>query len=259
MLIDLNGTLHVENEAIPGSIEALRRLRSQLNASVRFVTNTTKESRHKLVQRLVALGFDNLVPEADIFTSLLACRKIVESRNLRPLLLLDDAALSEFDGCCTEDPNCVIVGLAPNKFDFHHLNAVYRMLSNDSSMPLIAIHKARYFKQKDGLSLGPGCFITGLEYSLGRAAEVVGKPEREFFMTAVKDMNLYDEIDKCWMIGDDIRDDIISAISMGMHGILVQTGKYRSGDEHLIDPEMKDRFHLAKDFSDAIDIIMRKN
>lgn len=51
--------------------------------------------------------------------------------------------------------------------------------------PLIAIHKARYYKRKDGLALGPGPFVTGLEYASDCKATVVGKPEKTFF-TQVK-------------------------------------------------------------------------
>lgn len=51
--------------------------------------------------------------------------------------------------------------------------------------PLIAIHKARYYKRKDGLALGPGPFVTGLEYAADCKATVVGKPEKTFF-TQVK-------------------------------------------------------------------------
>lgn len=51
--------------------------------------------------------------------------------------------------------------------------------------PLIAIHKARYYKRKDGLALGPGPFVTGLEYATDCKATVVGKPEKTFF-TQVK-------------------------------------------------------------------------
>lgn len=33
-----------------------------------------------------------------------------------------------------------------------------------------------------------GCFVTGLEYSTGKSAVVVGKPEKEFFHSAVEHM-----------------------------------------------------------------------
>lgn len=66
--------------------------------------------------------------------------------------------------------------------------------------PLIAIHKARYYKRKDGLALGPGPFVTGLEYSTDTQATVVGKPEKTFFLEALRDLNCGPE--DAVMIGD---------------------------------------------------------
>lgn len=62
-------------------------------------------------------------------------------------------------------PNAVVIGLAPSKFNFTSLNEAFRLLLDGAK--LIAIHKGRYFKQKDGLSLGPGPFIEALEYAAG--------------------------------------------------------------------------------------------
>lgn len=64
--------------------------------------------------------------------------------------------------------------------------------------PLIAIHKGRYYKRSDGLTLGPGAFIAGLEYSANVKAEVVGKPTAEFFKTALGDIPSEEAV----MIGD---------------------------------------------------------
>lgn len=36
----------------------------------------------------------------------------------RPLLLMEDAAMEEFDGMDTKNPNAVVVGLAPSKFRY---------------------------------------------------------------------------------------------------------------------------------------------
>ena len=43
LLIDLSGTIHVENEVIPGAVEAVKKLRDA-NVPLKFVTNTTKVS-----------------------------------------------------------------------------------------------------------------------------------------------------------------------------------------------------------------------
>lgn len=65
---------------------------------------------------------------------------------------------------------------------------------------LIAIHEGRYYKRPDGLALGPGAFIKGLEYSSNVKAEVVGKPTTEFFKAALGDVDPGQAI----MIGDVI-------------------------------------------------------
>lgn len=66
--------------------------------------------------------------------------------------------------------------------------------------PLIAIHKAKYFKRQDGLALGPGAFVVGLEYATGVRAMVVGKPEKTFYQEALKTMSCTSE--EAVMIGD---------------------------------------------------------
>ena len=41
LLVDLSGTIHVENEIIPGAVEAVKKLRDA-KVPLKFVTNTTK-------------------------------------------------------------------------------------------------------------------------------------------------------------------------------------------------------------------------
>ncbi|XP_068190298.1 haloacid dehalogenase-like hydrolase domain-containing protein 2 isoform X2 [Antennarius striatus] len=247
VLIDLSGTLHIEDTAVPGAQEALDRLR-QASVAVKFVTNTTKESKKKLMERLQRLNFT--LQEKEIFTSLSAARSLLEQKRHRPLLLVDDRALEDFTGIDTAEPNAVVVGLAPDHFNYQTLNKAFRMILDGA--PLIAIHKARYFKQKDGLALGPGPFVTGLEFATDCKATIVGKPEKTFFVQALSDLGC--SPDEAVMIGDDARDDVGGAQNAGMLGILVRTGKYREGDENKINPPP----HLTCDsFPDAVEHILK--
>ncbi|XP_020780528.1 haloacid dehalogenase-like hydrolase domain-containing protein 2 [Boleophthalmus pectinirostris] len=247
VLIDLSGTLHIEDTAVPGAQEALSRLR-QAPVAIKFVTNTTKESKRNLLERLQRLNFD--VQEKEIFTSLTAARSLLEQRQHRPLLLVEDSALEDFTGIDTSDPNAVVIGLAPDHFHYETMNKAFRMILDGA--PLIAIHKARYYKRKDGLALGPGPFVTGLEYATDCKATVVGKPEKTFFTQALSDLGC--SACEAVMIGDDARDDIGGAQNAGMLGILVKTGKYRGGDEHKISPPP----HLTCDsFPEAVEHILK--
>jgi len=123
VLVDLSGTIHVENTVIPGSIEALKRLR-ETGVPLRFVTNTTKESKETLLRRLTGIGFD--IKAEEVFTSLTAARRYVDQRNLRPMLLLQQDAIKDFKGVDVNNPNAVVVGLAPDCFDYEFLNKAFR-------------------------------------------------------------------------------------------------------------------------------------
>ncbi|EZA52288.1 haloacid dehalogenase-like hydrolase domain-containing protein 2 [Ooceraea biroi] len=228
VLIDLSGTLHIDNTIIPGAVQALNRLRNA-HLSIKFVTNTTKESSNYLYERLTKLGFD--LRKEEIFSSLAAARKLIITRQLKPMLLIDPAAMDDFQDLVTDEtPNAVVVGLAPSKFNYDELNKAFRLLLDGAS--LIAIHEGRYYKRPDGLALGPGAFIKGLEYSSNTKAEVVGKPTMGFFQAALGGTDPVQAV----MIGDDVKDDVAGAQAAGIKAILVQTGKYRTGDESTINP-----------------------
>nr|CAD7458226.1 unnamed protein product [Timema tahoe] len=228
-------------------IMVLYRLR-QSNIPIKFVTNTTKESRRCLHERLVQMGFD--IEPQEIWTSLWAARDLVTARNLRPLLMLDDSAMEDFVGLSGREGeyDSVVVGLAPEKFNYSELNKAFRVLLG--GVPLIAIHESRYFKQTDGLVLGPGPFVKGLEYAAGCKAEVLGKPNPAFFKSALGDIDPSEAV----MIGDDVAIDIQGAMILGMKGILLQTGKYRPGDENKIVPAPT---IVCTDFSQAVDILLK--
>ncbi|XP_040277058.1 haloacid dehalogenase-like hydrolase domain-containing protein 2 [Bufo bufo] len=247
VLVDLSGTLHIEDTAIPGAQEALKRLRNA-PVTIRFVTNTTKECKQTLLERLRRLQFD--ISEDEIFTSLTAARNLLEQKNVRPMLMVDNGALPDFEGIATDSPNAVLIGLAPEHFNYQSMNQAFRLALDGA--PIIAIHKARYYKKKDGLALGPGPFVTALEYATDTKATVVGKPEKTFFLEALRSTGCCPE--EAVMIGDDSRDDIGGAQDTGILGILVKTGKYRVGDEAKINPAP----HLTCDsFPQAVDHILK--
>ncbi|KAF8937888.1 Haloacid dehalogenase-like hydrolase domain-containing protein 2 [Dissophora ornata] len=250
VLIDVSGTVHVGDKVIPGAASALDRLRAS-GIPFRFCTNTTKSSGDSLASHLRELGLN--VNRDEIFTSLSACRQLVQSRGLRPLLILEPDAQLEFEGVQHSEPHdSVVVGLSPSNFHYDMLNKAFRLLvdSKSSSRPatLIAVHKAKYFADKDEgeLSLGPGGFVEALEYASGVKAHVVGKPQKAFFELAIQNMGLELSADQkqtpseelgiasgIVMIGDDVEQDLGGgAAELGLIRYLVQTGKYRAKDEN---------------------------
>lgn len=248
VLIDISGTIYVGDEAIPGAISACRELfKYKDQIKVLFLTNTSMVSSDTLLNQLRGMGFDeSCIPHQDfIVTSISSTRQYLMDNGLRPYCLVeDDLIKTDLKGMDMEDPNCVLVGLAPSKFDYRRLNDAFRLLNRlkeesayaqpDTEIPnLIAIHCAKYYRDEDrNLSLGPGGFVSLLEQTVGTKAHVVGKPSRAFYDAAVSSLGV--ESCNCVMIGDDAVGDIKGALEAGLGAaILVKTGKYNHGDEHV--------------------------
>lgn len=228
---------------------------------VRFVTNTTKDSQQTLHNRLTkTIGFH--IEQSEIYSSLSAAVDYVKSHKLNPFYLLSDDAVTDFPKSVDNKYDSVVVGLAPERFNYENLTSAFNILRSHPN--LIAIHEGRYYKREDGLALGPGCFTRGLEYSTGVKAVVVGKPNEHFFRAAIPAGCIAEE---CVMIGDvsealhkksllinhlfqDINDDIEGSMRIGMKGVLVKTGKYLPTVS--IDPAPT---VVLENFSEAVDWI----
>lgn len=102
------------------------------DVTLRFVTNTTKESKDTLLARLTRIGFTS-IKKNDMFTSLSAAVEYVRSNRLQPFYLLTDDAKKDFidgdhDHCDTAKgmENSVVVGLAPEQFNYENMNHAFR-------------------------------------------------------------------------------------------------------------------------------------
>jgi ribonucleotide monophosphatase NagD (HAD superfamily) len=69
-----------------------------------------------------------------------------------------------------------------------------------------------------------GAITAALEYISDKKAEVFGKPSNLLFNTIKDKFNV--SLNEIMIIGDDIEFDVILPIKLGVHGILVKTGKY---------------------------------
>ncbi|KAF9560037.1 HAD-like protein [Agrocybe pediades] len=219
-----------------------------------------------------------------VWTSIGAVSKLIEEFGLkRPFLLLSDSARQEvLQGSTAQGDlqegktqyDSVVVGLAPSVFDYSHLNTAFRVLkrelpesahpSNNSAtpkleIPLIATHKAKYIQTEDGLSLGPGPFVTALENASGITARVVGKPTKDFFEMVINDFTdgeMPTPDGKIVVIGDDVEADLGGgAVELGLWRVLVKTGKYRAGDESregVIPPD-----EVFETFADFVEILCK--
>ncbi|CAD7692521.1 unnamed protein product [Nyctereutes procyonoides] len=115
-------------------------------------------------------------------------------------MLLSDHHRHQTGEIRTSDPNAVVIGLAPEHFDYQILNWVSWLLPD--GVPLIIIYKAKYCKRREGLA-------PGLAYT---EATVVGKPEKMSFVEALQG-------------AEDYRDDVGGAQNVGTLGVLKNTNQ----------------------------------
>lgn len=228
VLLDLSGVLYVGDSALPGAVEALHRLRG-FGLPLRFVTNTTRQPRMRVAQKLKAMGFS--IDENEIFTPTRAALDYLQENRLRPHLLVHPELRAEFAGLDSHAPNAVVLGDAAGDFNYDSLNAAFRLLMQGAQ--LLALGDNRYFLEPDGLSLDIGPFKAALEYAADVRARVLGKPDSAFFHQATAALGCAPA--ETLMIGDDAAADVNGALRAGLQALLVRTGKYRDGDEDRIE------------------------
>jgi len=227
-LIDLDGVLYMGKNPIPGVRECLERM-EELGYNYRFVSNSTRRCRDSVAERLKDLGYN--IPSQHIYTPpLAAIERMKRSGKNRCFLLTTGDVHRDFEDAgiriCEEDVDFVVIGDAGNSFTFDRLNQAMRLVLDGAE--ILALEKDRYWMQPQGLVLSTGPFVAALEYATGKKAELMGKPSQQFFQLALSDLGI--SAQDAAMIGDDILTDVRGAQEIGMHGILVKTGKYRAED-----------------------------
>jgi len=225
VLLDIDGVLHVGDDAIPGAAEVLDGLREG-GTPFRLVTNTTSRSRRGVVERLRDIGLD--VCEEDVLTpAALAVAHCRAAGHERVALLVADALREDLAGLHEpadgEPVDAVIVGDLGEGFTYDRLNGAFRRLMDGAE--LVALQRNRYWQREDGLTLDAGGFVVALEYASDTEATVVGKPSAAFFAAALAEVGA--DAARAVMVGDDVEGDVGGAQDAGLAGVLVRTGKYR--------------------------------
>ncbi len=229
LLVDLSGTICIDDQPVPGAIEALERIRNA-GIPVGFVTNTTSKPRSAIIKKLAEMQLK--VDESEIFTATVAADRHLKSAGYRKCnFLLKDDVLEDITGCeySEEDPEAVVVGDLGEAFTFGRLNRAFNNLVDGAK--LYALAQNRYFEKEGVLQIDVGGFVAALEYSADTKADLIGKPAASFFKAAAGAIGINPE--NVAMVGDDIEADCQGGMDAGMKGILVKTGKYR--------PELADK------------------
>lgn len=241
VLLDLDGTLYLGDQAIPGAASAVATLRQQ-GLQLRFLTNTTTKSQAELVAHMRAMEFvlesHELISAPVAATLELQTLQQERGRPLRIWPVVADGIKKDFIEFEHDEthPDFVVLGDIGDRWDLALINRLFNAVHGGAE--LIALHKNRFWQTTEGLKADIGFFVSGLEYVCSKTARVMGKPNRDFFQRVLNSAGV--SASQTLMVGDDVDSDVRGAQLLGMNGCLVRTGKFRQAyfDASLVAPEL---------------------
>ena len=225
-IFDLDGTIYVDDELIPGADETIARLRAE-GARVAFVTNHPLHPATDYAERLTRLGIPT--DPAEIVTSVDALvRYLHQTHPGATVLPISEAEVRrrlEADGFeVTDDPHAadVVVVSFDRTFDYAKLLAGYRAVRERGAV-IVATNPDPFCPTRDGGLPDCAAMLAALEAcSGGRAEAVVGKPSRHMVAAVLDRLDVAPEATA--VVGDRPATDVAMGQSIGATGILVLSG-----------------------------------
>ena len=225
-IFDLDGTIYVDDELIPGADETIARLRAD-GARVAFVTNNPLHPASDYAERLTRLGIP-VAPE-EIVTSIDALIRYLDQSHRGEVVL----PIAEREVCrrlktagytLSDDPQLtdVVVVSFDRTFDYAKLLAGYRAV-RERDAAIVATNPDPFCPTRDGGLPDCAAMLAALEACTGARAEaVVGKPSRHMVAAVLERLDVAPEATA--VVGDRPATDVAMAQSIGASGILVLSG-----------------------------------
>jgi len=221
-LMDMDGVLVHEEQAIPGADRFLARL-NELGRPYMLLTNNSIYTARDLAARLRLSGLD--VSETAIWTSALATARFLERQ--RPggsAYVVGEAgvttALYEAGYTLTErDPDYVILG-ETRSYSFERITRAIRLIVEGARF--IATNPDPTGPSPQGPLPATGSVAALISRATGVAPYFVGKPNPLMMRSALNALDAHSE--STAMIGDRMDTDIVAGLEAGMETVLVLTG-----------------------------------
>src|SRR6185437_10353068 len=249
-LMDMDGVLVHEAEALPGAAEFLAALRER-ELPFLLLTNNSIYTRRDLAARLRTSGLD--VPEESIWNSASATARFLETQ--RPggtAFVVGESGISTSlyqSGYTLTDrePDYVVLG-ETRTYSFERITQAIRLIS--AGARFIATNPDPTGPSPGGPLPATGSVAALITRATGVEPYFVGKPNPMMFRSAMNRIHAHSETTV--MVGDRMDTDVVAGIEAGLDTILVLTGSTRR--------EGVNRFpfrpgRILDSIADAIDLI----
>jgi NagD protein len=221
-LMDMDGVLIREDNAIPGAAEFIQRLKDG-GTPFLVLTNNSIYTRRDLAARLRAVGLD--VPEDSIWTSALATAGFLQDQ--RPdgtAFVIGETGLTtamhQAGYTLTErNPDYVVLG-ETRTYSFERITQAIRLIDNGARF--IATNPDPTGPSNEGSLPATGSVAALITHATGVAPYFVGKPNPLMMRSALNAIDAHSE--STAMVGDRMDTDMVAGLEAGLETVLVLTG-----------------------------------
>lgn len=221
-ICDMDGVIYHGNRLLPGAAEFVSWLQKE-NKKFLFLTNSSERSPRELQQKLQRMGMD--VGESHFYTSALATASFLSTQSPgcsayvvgEPGLVnaLYDAGITMND----VNPDYVVVGDTPN-YSFENIQKAVKFIFKGAK--LIGSNPDVTNPLESGIAPATRALVAPIEYTTGKTAYFVGKPNPLMMRTGLKLLSCRSE--DTIIVGDRMDTDIIAGIESEIDTILVLSG-----------------------------------
>ncbi len=221
-LIDMDGVLVHGSRPISGAKGFIRALLEQERKFL-VVTNNSLYTTRDLAHLLQVAELD--IPEENIYTSAVATAEFLEDQLPHgKAFVIGEVGLTEaihrIGYVQTPiNPDYVVLG-ETTSYSFDQITIAIRLINDGASF--IATNPDLTGPVEQGIIPSTGAMAALIEAATGKAPLYIGKPNPLMMRSALNHLGVHSE--DSFMIGDNMRTDILAGISAGMDTILVLTG-----------------------------------
>ncbi|MGX1703248.1 HAD-IIA family hydrolase [Microbacterium sp. NPDC055357] len=249
-LFDLDGTVYLGDELLPGARDLLDELRDRGARRV-FLSNNPTRDPEMYLDKLTRLGI--AVEPAEIVNTVVSTVGWLQAQHPGAVVYpIAEAplvrALAAAGIQMSDDPAQIDIVIASydRSFDYRKLQTAFDALWQHGRAILITTNPDRYCPFPGGRGEPDAAgIVAALEATTGvRCSANMGKPGR-IMIDAVRGM-LGPEVERVVMVGDRLETDVRMGIEAGIGTALVLTGDSQLADVDRCDPGLRPQFILDR-------------
>ncbi|MEM9256987.1 MAG: HAD-IIA family hydrolase [Pseudomonadota bacterium] len=223
ILLDLDGTVYVGSEMLPGAVDAINELKAR-GKKVYYLSNNSSKNKDDYVERLsaegLALSTDDIVLSTDGLVSYLKQNSVesvhVLGTNSLKKILMDNGFRIDAD-----KPEYVVLGY-DTELSYPKLVTACRHIND--GVDILATHADRFCPSEVGPIPDIGATIELLAATTGKTpVKIFGKPDLEMVRPLLTRHGI--DAASTLIVGDRLHTDIRMAALSGCRGLLVLTGE----------------------------------